>query len=148
MSLWTTPLSWAGILLIFVAWFLHGALRPVRDYYVLKGQFFHVLDKAPWRKEFRTLYRGFTDYHAAKTAFDKHESYHWWMVLADPNPQAANPEVIHNLFMVSARSKQQAIARLKSEKHRDKELLHETPGSSLMRNRTLWAEFDREKSSL
>jgi len=156
MMLWEHLSIWTGLFLLYVAWLLQNALRPTRDYYVLKGEYFHVLDKAPWRKEFQTLYHGFADYHAAKVAFDNHEDYIWSLVLTDLNPQAANLEVIHSLLMVSARSKQRATARLRSEKAvlfpgvpgKDNiELLHQTPGSTLMKNRTVWREFDREQAA-
>lgn len=153
---WERLSIWIGLFLLFVAWLLHNALRPTRDYYVLKSEHFNVLDKAPWRKEFQTLYHGFADYHAAKAAFDNHESYTWSLVLTDLNPQAVNPEVIHSLVLVSARSKQRAIARLQSEKallllgvsgKNNIELLHQTPGSTLVQNRTLWWKFDREQAA-
>jgi len=128
-SEWTN--LWAGAALLLVTWFF-GVVRPVKDYYVLQRLYFDRLYEHPWRgKLFSAYYHGFTDYLAAKAAFELHEVE--FMSTLDGQNEAE-----HSLFMIPARSKSAAIARLKAGKAYDKELLHKTPIHDILKRRAYW----------
>jgi hypothetical protein len=131
-SEWTNLWNWAAAALLFVAWFLYGVTRPVKDYYVLQRLYFDRLNEPPWRgKLFSAYYHGFTDYLAAKAAFELHQ-------VEFMSPLDGQNEVEHSLFMIPARSKSAAIARLKAGKAYDKELLHKTPIHDILKSRAYW----------
>jgi hypothetical protein len=133
---------WASaFLLLFGAWVLYVVVRPVRDYYVLHRVYFDRQYKEPRRGEVPgrgaqtyVYYHGFDNYLAAKAVFDLHESPEYMRVL-----DTASQEAEHSLFMVPARDKAAAIARLKSGV-RSKELLHKTPYADVLRRRKAASE--------
>ena len=139
MSEWTNPLIGMGVFLLLAAWFLYGALRPVRDYYVLQRLYFERLYEHPWRGPlFAAHYHAFSDYHAAKVVYDRHDID--FMSSLD----TAQQEAEHTLFVIPARSKSAAIARLKADKAYGKELLHKTPYDQILRRREYWQKATRE----
>ncbi len=139
MSEWLNSWTWTGAFMIVGASAIYGTLRPVRDYYVLQRQYFVLLDEAPWRgKEEAAYYHAFVDYLAAKAAFDQIE---------ETTSEEISQEIDNRMFMVPARSKSGAIARLKSGKARDKELLHRTPGSIFYRRREHWWKAAKEDAA-
>jgi hypothetical protein len=135
-SEWTNLWNRAGAALLIVL-FLYGVMRPVKDYYVLQRLYFDRLNEHPWRgKLFSAYYHGFTDYLAAKAAFELHQEF---MSTLD-----GQNEVEHSLFMIPARSKSAAIARLKAGKAYDKELLHKTPIHDILKSRAYWQKAAKE----
>jgi hypothetical protein len=133
---------WASAFpLLFGAWVLYVVLYvvvwPVRDYYVLQRVYVDRQYKEPWRGEVPgrsaqaayVYYHGFDNYLAAKAVLDLHESPEYMRVL-----DTTSQEAEHSLFMVPARNKAAAIARLKSGV-RSKELLHKTPYADVLRRR-------------
>jgi hypothetical protein len=123
--------NWDSIFSVFVgAWLLYGVLRPAKDYYVLERRHFDRLYEPPWRGELKLCspyHHGFENYFVAKAAFDLHEGY--------LNTDSGRTEAEHSLFMVPAKSKSAAIARLKGNKAYDKELLHMTPFRDILKRR-------------
>jgi len=102
-------------------------MRQVRDCYVLRHVAFERLYEQPWRGvETDVSWRGFDGYSAAKAIFDQctigalDDRYH---------------ETEDCLFLVRAKSKEAAIARLMAGQAYDKTLLHTTPTSELLSRR-------------
>jgi hypothetical protein len=135
MSEWT-------VLLLFVAWLLYGALRPVRDYYVLQRLYFDRLYEHPWRGKLSDAhYHGFDDYLAAKAVFDLNEVR--FIGGLDDSVQEAE----HSLFMVPARSKSAATARLKAGKAYNKALLDQTLYGNILKRREYWQKAAKEAAA-
>lgn len=132
MAEWIDPRNWTAAFLLFVACLLYEALRPIRDRYIVQRRYFDRIYRPPWRgKLFGEHYEGFDDFLAAKASFDRVESS---MLVLDTAAQEAE----HSLFVVPARSKTAAIARLKAGKAHDKHLLHQTPINDILKRRTFW----------
>jgi hypothetical protein len=143
MTEWGNPWNLAGVFLLFVAWLLYEAVRPVKDFYVLERLYFVRLYEEPWRGEQASdYYHGFDDYLAAKVLFDQHEVE--YIGFLDDGLREAE----HSVFMVPARTKLAAITTLKSGKAYQKELLHRTPFGKILQRRAEWKTiFDQQNQS-
>jgi hypothetical protein len=139
MADWMNPWILAAVVLLFAAWLLYDAMRPVKDYYVLQRHYFDRIYEPPWRgRQSSAHYHGWDTYLAAKAAFDLHEGE--YMRVLD----GAQQEAEHSLFMVPAKSKSAAIARLKTGNAPGKELLHKTPYDDIVKRRTYWKKIAME----
>jgi len=124
--------SWDLSLLTFfvVAWLAYRILWPDRDYYVLQRLYFQRLFEDPWRGNLLDAhYYGFMDYLPAKVVFDLYEGKYMYML------DTMMKEAEHTLFLVPAKSKSAAIARIKAGKAYDKESLHYTRHSDIIERR-------------
>jgi hypothetical protein len=124
---------WAFLLLM--AWLsLYEAVRPVKDYYVLRVNLYETFLEYPWRDDsVTTNYQGFDDYLAAKAAFDWHEA----LITQD-----SNRDEEHTLVVVSSRSKRGAISQFRSGKEIDRAILHH--GTAYRMRYDYWRRFAKE----
>ena len=131
--------SWNYVVLsvLVIAWAGFYFLRPSKDYYVLQRSYFRRLHESPWRGMAEGIHhRCFTDYLAAKAAFDVFENYKL-------NTDPWGNEAEHSLFLVPAKSKAAAISRLKAGNAYDKQLLNQTPFAEVSNGRKEWLETQK-----
>ena len=124
---------------------LFAVIWPKRDWYVVQRLFYDFdVERKPARHGLPVaavakrgtldgVYRhGFADYQAALAFYEINEGYRGWV--------ARSSESVHQIFVVTARSKFGAISRFTSENRpRGGELLMATPYEALSDARKAWA---------
>ena len=127
--------------MFFFAVLFYDAMRPRKDYYVVQRLYFDRLYEHPWRgKQYSAHCEGFEEYIAAKVWFDLYETT--YIGNLDDGQQDAE----HSLFLVPARTKLAAIARLEKGKASDKRLLHRTDYGAILKRRTRWKKVAEEQA--
>lgn len=136
MNDWTNPISWLPGLLIFVGWLLFGAMRPVRDFYIVQRLYFGRMDDGSRGARVGAHFEGFADYLAAKAFFDQQET-----VYISVTDGGGATEAEHSVIVVPSRSKKAAITRAGSNRRGDIHILHQTPLADISRRRRAWVEL-------
>lgn len=157
MNEWLNPSVWIITCLFAVLWLFLLALRPPRDYYILQRTYYGRLYGEPWRGEVLSRhYHVFGEYLPAKTLFDRYEQFllsgyvdigtseadHTLLATLDNGIQEAE----HVLFMVPARSKGAALARLRARGAYGVEMLHQTRFEDILKRRTYWQKHWKQKA--